>query len=674
MSAAALALLLAATAWSAQPPFTLDQVLGFAFPTELTASPTGGKFAWAVDLRGVHNIMVAEPPAYRARAITAYTQDDGNELTGLAWTQDASAVAYTRGTDANPTHDPKGSEQAVWLAPLNGATPRRIGAGASPALSPRGNRLAFLYKGQVWWTPLDGKTPAAHAFQDNGRCSQPRWSPDGSRLAFQSRRDDHSFIGVYDFNTGKLRYLDPGTDFDTMPEWSPDGRSIAFLRAPSSGRREVREAQRTGEPWSVRVASTETGTGREVWRAAEGRGSVFRDITARNQILWGAGDRLVFPWERDGWTHLYSVPAGGGAATLLTAGDFEVEQAALAPDRSSVIFNSNQGDIDRRHLWRVAVTAGPPVALTSGTQIEWAPTPAGTGDALAFLRCDPRHPPHPAIRIGTEIRETEPGANAADFPSANLVIPEPVVFPSTDGLPLHAQLFLPPNRPAGARSPAVVFFHGGSRRQMLLGWHSMFYYSNAYALNQYLANSGYVVLTVNYRGGIGYGLDFREAPGYGASGGTEFNDVKAAGQYLQSRSDVDRARIGAWGGSYGGYLTAMALARASDIYKAGSDFSGVHDWAIELDIPRTAPDYKTAFDSSPMAFVDTWHSPVLLIHGDDDPDVKFKNTVMLADALRRRKVEVEELIFPDEAHDFLLYRSWREAYNATVRFLDGKLH
>jgi dipeptidyl aminopeptidase/acylaminoacyl peptidase len=254
-----------------------------------------------------------------------------------------------------------------------------------------------------------------------------------------------------------------------------------------------------------------------------------------------------------------------------------------------------------------------------------------------------------------------------------MVKPEQVIFPSTDGLTLHGQLFLPPDRPAGTRSPALVFFHGGPRRQMLLGWHPMYYYSNAYAMNEYLASAGYVVLTVNFRSGIGYGLDFREAPHYGASGASDFNDVEAAGRFLRARAGVDANRIGAWGGSYGGYLTAMALARASDLYKAGADFSGVHDWALELDIPVTAPDYKVAFDSSPMAFLDTWRSPVLLIHGDDDPDVKFTNTVRLADALRRRHVSVEELIFPDEVHDFLLYRTWREAYGATARFFAGKL-
>jgi len=358
----------------------------------------------------------------------------------------------------------------------------------------------------------------------------------------------------------------------------------------------------------------------------------------------------------------------GGEPKLLTPGAFEVEQVALRGDR--LFFNSNQDDIDWRHLWTAPVTKATPAAITQGLGIEWAPTPVA-GDALAFLRSDGLQPPHPAIHIAGEMRDIEPPP--ADFPVARMVTPQQVIFPSTDKLMLHGQLFLPPNRPAGARSPSVVFFHGGPQRQMLLGWHPMYYYSNAYALNQYFANAGYVVLAVNFRSGIGYGLDFREALNFGASGASDFNDVRAAGEFLRARPDVDPNRIAAWGGSYGGYLTAMALARASDLFKVGSDFSGVHDWALELDIPVTAPDYKIAFNSSPVAFVDTWRSPVLMIHGDDDPDVKFKNTVILSYQLRRKNVEVEELIFPDEVHDFLLYRTWHEAYQATVRFFERKL-
>ena len=140
----------------------------------------------------------------------------------------------------------------------------------------------------------------------------------------------------------------------------------------------------------------------------------------------------------------------------------------------------------------------------------------------------------------------------SDFPRAELVQPEQVVFSAADGLMIHGQLFLPEDLSPGEKRPAVIFFHGGSRRQMLLGFHHSGYYHNAYSLNQYLANKGYVVLTVNYRSGIGYGLDFREALNYGATGASEYNDVVGAGAYLRSRADVDPARIGLWGGSYGG--------------------------------------------------------------------------------------------------------------------------
>jgi len=226
----------------------------------------------------------------------------------------------------------------------------------------------------------------------------------------------------------------------------------------------------------------------------------------------------------------------------------------------------------------------------------------------------------------------------------------------------------------------MVFFHGGSQRQMLLGWHYMEYYSNAYAMNQYLVGLGYIVLSVNYRSGIGYGLNFREALNYGATGGSEYNDVMGAGLYLKNRSDVDGKRIGAWGGSYGGYLTAMALSRSSDLFAAGVDMHGVHDWNFEIPTfaptydPRTHPDQaRIAYESSPISSVSTWRSPVLLIHGDDDRNVPFAQTEELVDALRRQKVYFEELIFPDEIHDFLLHRDWLRAYSASVNFLDRKL-
>ncbi len=668
-----LAVLLLAFCASAQtPPFSIDRVLGFAFPTELTAAPDGGKAAWVSNLRGVRNIMVAEPPLYRARKITGYTEDDGQELRQLRWTPGSAAIVYVRGGSANPALNTSGVSEDVWLVAPDGSAPRKIGAGSSPAVSPRGDRIAFVLGGRIWLASTDGKTPPAQAFQSRGECARPVWSPDGARIAFTSGRGDHTLIGVWDAAPGALRYLDPSTDNDREPAWSPDSRSVAFLRIPSSGLRPVREAQRAGRPWSIRIASAETGAGREIWRAREGPGSVFREVNAENQVLWAAGGRLVFPWEADGWTHLYSVPVDGGQAMLLTPGAFEVEDVAPAHGAQEVFYSSNQNDAARRHLWMVAAAGGAPVAVTTGQGIECSPAPLSGGDAVALMRSEAQRPLRVAVRAGNEVRDVDPAAIPASFPAASMVTPQEVTFAAADGMSIHGQVFMPPH-PAARRAPAVVFFHGGPRRQMLPGWHYMDYYSNAYAFNQYLANAGYVVLSVNFRGGIGYGMEFREALRYGASGGSEYADAQGAGAYLRSRPDVDPARIGAWGGSYGGYLTAMALARASDVFRAGVDFAGVHNWATELRIPPTEPDYKPAFDSSPMAFVEDWRSPVLLIAGDDDPDVQFNQTVMLAGALRKQNVEVEELIFPDDAHGFLLYRSWVAAYEAAARFLERRL-
>jgi dipeptidyl aminopeptidase/acylaminoacyl peptidase len=190
-------------------------------------------------------------------------------------------------------------------------------------------------------------------------------------------------------------------------------------------------------------------------------------------------------------------------------------------------------------------------------------------------------------------------------------------------------------------------------------------------MNQYLANKGYVVLSVNYRSGIGYGRAFREAPGRAGRGATEYRDVVAAGKFLQARSDVDASRVGLWGGSYGGFLTAMGLAHNSDIFVAGVDFHGVHDWPTDnWDGKNISPDLtKLAHESSPVSAVETWKSPVLFIHGDDDRNVYFTQTVDLIARLRARGgVAVEQLIFPDEIHDLLLHRDWLAAYEAEADF------
>jgi dipeptidyl aminopeptidase/acylaminoacyl peptidase len=216
---------------------------------------------------------------------------------------------------------------------------------------------------------------------------------------------------------------------------------------------------------------------------------------------------------------------------------------------------------------------------------------------------------------------------------------------------------------------------------MLLGWHYMDYYTNGYAVNQYLANHGYIVLSVNYRLGIGYGHSFHHPDHAGYHGAAEYKDVLAGARFLQTYGAVDPKRIGIWGGSYGGYLTALALARNSDIFSAGVDLHGVHDWSVYLREAVAANDsryekndatqaLKVAWESSPVASISTWRSPVLLIQGDDDRNVHFHQMVDLVRRLQAAGVKYEEIVLPDEIHGFLRHASWLQVDQATVAYFD----
>jgi dipeptidyl aminopeptidase/acylaminoacyl peptidase len=698
---AAVVVFASTTLVSTQPAsLSIDTLMATPFPTDLVAAPNGGTIAWVSSNSGVHNILVAEPAPgtgpmagrtdHKWRAVTNYTGDTGLWITEPGFTSDAKTIVYVRGDgpnrqgeSPNPAQLQEGTEQAVFAVGVTGGAPQRLGPGNGVVASPRGQRVAWISRGQVWSVDLASTEAPARLVNSRGNASGLSWSPDGSMLAFTSGRGTHSYIGVFTLASRELRYIDPSLDRDGNAVWSPDGSRIAWIRQGAAPRARMFSPRReVDEPWSLRVATVRTGMAQQVWKADAGYGSAFQGVVADSQLHWGKGDRLVFPWEKDGWLHLYSVPAGGGTATLLTPGNFEVEYVNIAASGATMIYNSNQDDVDHRHVWTVPVdgSARPSRLALRSQGSEWQATVTSDGHT-AMLHADAQAPPHVMVMW--------PDGNAhslldnmlpAGFDPSALVIPQPVTITATDGMPIHAQLFTPKDLKAGDKRPGLIFLHGGSRRQMLLNWHYNYYYRNAYAMNQWLASQGYVVLSVNYRSGIGYGLEFREALNYGATGGSEFNDVMGAGLYMKSRSDVDPARIGLWGGSYGGYLTAMGLSRASNLFAAGVDFHGVHDW--NQGIRTFLPDYnvlddpdfsRRAFAASPLSTVDGWKSPVLLIHGDDDRNVSFIESINLIVELRKRKVDVEQLVLPDEVHDFLRHENWVRGYKAAADFFNRRL-
>src|SRR5229473_1077308 len=672
---------------NAQKPFTLEQVMSVPFPSSLTASKTNSRIAWVLNQEGRRNIWVAEGPGFAARQITKYGEDDGQELSDVSFSSDTSTIVYVRGEGKNaagqvpnPTSSPAGAEQAVWTVAWSGGEPKRVDAGHSPQISPRGT-IAYVKDGQVGVAPLDG-ADKPHQLVVRGQDFDPRWSPDGSRLAFVSARTDHAFIAVYDVAAKSIQFMSPSVDSDGNPAWSLDGKRIAFVRRPAEARDAPQGffiAPDKPHPWAIEIADAATGAAKEIWHssaAPQGSFPHMAEETGGGVINWVADNQLVIASEEDGWQHLYALSAEGGATKLLTPGNCEVEQWSFTPDKKSVVFNSNCDDVDRRHLWKVDAAGGTPERFTPGVGIEWSPVVLSDGQTVAYLGSGAADPARPYVTTLAPHRTPRTLASQAwpkDFPSIlQSAAVDPTIFKAADGVELHAQVFAPRSRKPGEKHPALIFLHGGPIRQMLLGWHYMYYYSNSYAMNQYLASRGYIVLALNYRSGIGYGRAFREAPGRAGRGATEYQDVVAAGKYLQSRSDVDAKRIGLWGGSYGGYLTALGLGRNSDIFAVGVDLHGVHDWPTDNWDGKNIPAElnKLAHDSSPVTSVNTWKSPVLFIHGDDDRNVYFTQTVDLVARLREKGVEIEQLVFPDEVHDFLLHRNWVAAYHAAGDFFD----
>jgi dipeptidyl aminopeptidase/acylaminoacyl peptidase len=670
-----LSLCLALTGLAFSPPATatatgsdpLAEALALPVAGGLVGAPDAPLFAWVENAAGVRNVWLGAR-GRPARRLTAYTEDDGLQIYGLAFSRHGASLAFVRGGDGEfpdaerlPNTGPSATAplQQVFVVPADGGEAVAIGRGHSPVFSPDGERVAFTRRDELWlWTR---GSDARRLATVDGEINRLSWSPDGARLVFSENRSEHSFVATFDIASERLAYLDPGLGESVEPVFSPGGDRIAFIRYmdPPPG-----AAPDAGRYWSIRVADAAGGgAARTLWSAPAGQGSRYAGTRSRN-LFWSRDGQILFPWERTGWLHVYALDArGGGEPRALTAGAFEVETFLLGPDRSSLVYAANEGEIDRRQIWHRPLTGGAAARIGGGEAMYFAP--AVGGDSIAAIATGVTHPAYPVLL----------GGRAAPLGAVHsvrgLVAPEPVAFRATDGLEIRGQLF----RASGAgRHPALIFVHGGPRRQMLLGFHPSGYYSNAYVMNQHLAARGYNVLALNYRGGTGYGQAFREAPETGREGASEYRDVLAAGRWLAARDDVDPARIGIWGGSWGGYLTALALARDSDLFAAGVDFHGVHSMLrpVPNSLSPTAQERarQLQWESSPLGAIDRWRSPVLLIHGDDDRNVDFSQSLVLARELAARSIPYRELVFPNERHGFFRYRNWLESYRATVEFLD----
>jgi dipeptidyl aminopeptidase/acylaminoacyl peptidase len=645
--------------------------------------------AWVIRQGDQTRLRVVRAPDYKPVDLFTQPDVDGQPITDIRMSPDGRRIAFVTGTSIggreegyNPAGLLSAPKATIWLIDARaGAKPVKLGSGVDPNFTPDGRLLTFR-RGRDLWSldPAGDPDKAAALIPGGGAYGDPVWTADGKSMFFVQDRGGWSMLGRWDAGSDRVRWLVTGAERIAAPALSPDGRTIVYFRLPAR-EHGVTYDQTENQTVAIKTVDVATGAITPLWQSPDKAGSFTADDDGASLLRWADDRSIVFRAEQDGWARLYALPRAGGAPRALTPGECEVAESELtAPDTLFVLHNCR--DIDTRQASVITVSTGKERPVASSDLVLANAAAIGDAGLVAYTGASADQPS--LLRI----LDLKTGRSAfADSLAANgyahrftAPAPQAVRFKATDGATVPGQLFLP----AGpGPHPALVYVHGGPSRQMFPSFHFSDYYANDYAMNRRLAELGYVVLAINYRSGVGYGRGWREAPGRAWRDASEYRDVLGAGRWLAARKDVDRKRVGIWGGSYGGLLTGQALARNSDVFAAGVAIHGVFDWSWPSPTPAhlnpskffgvNEADRKTALAASPVGAIDSWKSPVLLFSGDQDMNVDVLETVDLTRKLKDRGVDVRNVILPGEGHSFLRHSSWLRLWEEQERFLAEQL-
>lgn len=406
------------------------------------------------------------------------------------------------------------------------------------------------------------------------------------------------------------------------------------------------------------------------------RDSAWVDGPALGEAGWlDGGKRIWFVSEADGYAHLYSMAANGGERKQLTSGKWEVDDVALSNDKRTFYLHTSEESPFEQQFYRMSVNGG---ARTQITKTSGGHTVVASPNEmlLADVYSTSNRPPE------LYVMRNQPGAAetrltlspTAEWLSFPWLVPEIVMVPASDGVQVPARIYRPKDMNAQPNGAAVIFVHGAGYLHNVNHYWS--YYFREYMFNQLLASRGYVVIDIDYRGSAGYGRDWRTAI-YRHMGGRDLQDEVDGSRYLHDRFGIDPKRIGIYGGSYGGFMTLMALFTESPHFGAGAAIRSVTDWAhynheYTSQILNTPEKDSVAYrQSSPIYFAEGLQDPLLMLHGMIDDNVHFEDVVRLSQRLiELGKTNWELAVYPVERHEFVRTSSWQDEYRRIYELFD----
>ena len=706
----------ALAAWLAAAPaaqqartggLTIEQLIDIRHPSAPMWSPDGRSVVFVWERAGVSKVYVGDPSGASA---PRELREAGSGLGGAFWSADGKALMITRAGD-------------LWRVPIDGSTASAVwttpAAESGIVPSPDGSRVAFVRSsaaaaagarsggggGRGRGGAGAGGDLIVRSLADSRETvalkAGPRaigglsWSPDGQTIVFNDLNTPIRHEQTPDYSGVKIIYTItenvPG-ETSVVPAAGGDPKSLGTLGG-FGGRRWLDAkhflVDRTSPDFKRRTTSLVDVAGGEPKVLHEDVKEKFWSITGDANA--GAqpspdGRWTAFLSDRDGWDHLYVMPAAGGAPVQITKGKFEAWRPQWSPDGKQIAFDANQPDnYGIRHLY-VATIGGDPAhatiaQVTTGRGTNIAPQWSPDGTRLVYQHTDPHNSADLWVldvrsKKATRVTDSMP----AGIDRSAFVEPEVVHYAGPDGQQVPAWLFVPKNLDRSKKHPAVVWIHGDGVNQNYDGWHVQRNYAVYYSFHQYLLQQGYVVIAPDYRGSIGYGRDWREGV-YMDVGGKDAKDAWMAANYLKTLNYVDTERVGVWGLSYGGFFTLIAVTDQPKLFRAGVDVAGVVDYAMyyedpyhggwtasRIGTPEQNP--KVYANASPLSHVDRLERPLLVLHGTSDVNVPYLHSVRLIDELLKKgKGElVSFMTYPGEFHYFTREHVLRDAWHRVDDF------